>query len=405
MRRWRLFLVVGLLVCGVGAAWWWHAINYCELPQPTISTLIAHTSQPIQAQSVAQLAEIAAIEGTARSRAAFSPNDHWLVSIGIASSVWGNSHLSADSPHCSVTWIVDVSGNAPQPQVVVNNSGIVPHWLWLVPDLSFNHDGSLVALNNLQKQIISVPSGQELARLEWSEDPFFTGTVLFSPDDKRLFAAVDSQILVWDATTFAFGEALAGHTDHVGALGFGDNLISASSDGMLRSWNLETGEGTIIYQTHAENLINMDVGLKGKIAVSYLNHAVILDEATGAEYMDLMPGTVQFSVDERSVMSYSYKDLWVWDVQNQRLLTRIQVGADVQLRTATFDPTGELIGAGFSDGTLNVYSVTGERLLSEQVVEAAEITDVAFNHMGTLLAVSWRSDNRWRGGVQLWGVE
>lgn len=168
--------------------------------------------RPINTETVRDLVLLGGINGLERMEAEFSPDDSVLVSLGRAYSNWGRDLYAEEPSHCSVTWIVDISGTQGT-HVRVNNSGIETNWLWGTPRLRFNSEGNQIALNNVQKQIISIPNGNELARLTWERYPFFGYHVIFSSDNRWIVTAVDRRILVGDTTTFALRYVLEGHTE------------------------------------------------------------------------------------------------------------------------------------------------------------------------------------------------
>ncbi|MCY4465180.1 MAG: protein kinase [Chloroflexi bacterium] len=133
----------------------------------------------------------------------FSPDGEYLL-IGLGEA--GNFPDGSDSPADSSAYLWDLR-NRTQSQVFAGHS----NWTWAA-DIS--PGGSLVA------------SG--------SGPLFFPASL----DD------LDASVRVWDATTGRQAIALQGHTNTVDSVKFlpdGQHLLSASWDGTIRRWDLETG--------------------------------------------------------------------------------------------------------------------------------------------------------------------
>lgn len=422
--RFLLMIFLGIpFSCAACVGGFFHVSNFtshCGFPQPTISDVIVFSQQRIDVDSAQRLVPLGAITGTRRTKAAFSPDDRFLVSLGEAYSNFGRD-LGAELPsHCSVTWIVDVSGAKPS-RIMVNNSGIETERVWLASNLDFNSDGNLIVLNNYQRQIIHVPTGREIARLRYEDPPGpFPPSISgfrFSPDDRWIVATTQNRLLIWNANTFdlEFGLTEPSLSDRIYSPGFSQNLISVSSDGTVRSWNLKTRTEMVLYQGGSQNVLSMDMAPNGDIAVSYAERAVVIDTTSGAVHMELPPGRLLYSPNGRFLLSRMPGEWRVWDVETQQLLGHINIEAGDDVNSITFDPTSQFMAVAFVDGLLNLYTIAGEMLSTYQVLEEEEeITDVAFNQHGTLLAISWRSEGdllqpydllQMRGGVQLWGVQ
>ncbi|MCY4147297.1 MAG: protein kinase [Chloroflexi bacterium] len=140
----------------------------------------------------------------------FSPDgDYLLIGLGEA----GNFPDGTDNPTNSSAYLWDLR-NRTQAQVYAGHT----NWTWAA-DIS--PDGSLVA------------SGS---------GPLYLPD---SPDD------LDASARVWDAATGQQVVALQGHANTVDSVRFlsdGKQLLSASWDGTIRLWDLETGRETRLYR-------------------------------------------------------------------------------------------------------------------------------------------------------------
>jgi WD40 repeat protein len=87
------------------------------------------------------------------------------------------------------------------------------------------------------------------------EHPRRFATVAFSPDGKLLATGGEDQAIhLWDVTTGRLVRSLHGHTSHIFKLTFsperpgisgrnpGQRLVSASRDGTVRLWDVESGQ-------------------------------------------------------------------------------------------------------------------------------------------------------------------
>ncbi|MDX2136925.1 MAG: hypothetical protein SF123_02430 [Chloroflexota bacterium] len=406
LRIWQLLSLGMLMFLAIGVTWW-HSTTHCGFPHPTVSVTSPLNRQVIDIHTASQLDMKLEVSGVQRTRVAFSPDDQYFVSLGQAYSSWGKNNPLEYPSHCSVTWILNVPAIPEfelRPQVVSNNSEIVVSWVWSAPEFQFSRQGNVLAVNNTQKQIIDVSTGEELDRLNWDSRQFSSNSMLFSPDGRWLFTATDRRILVWNAATFDLDSVLEGHTEDVRGLGFSQSLVSTSNDGTIRSWDLDTGESTILYQGSPQLGTSLAVASNGNIAISGIDYAGVIDGVSGRELMQLEPGIMEFSPNGRYIMSYRNDEVRIWDMENRSFLGLIDEGGDSRVMSAAFDPTSQLVAIAFSHALLNIYSTDGDLLSSYQVLQEGEITDIAFSHNGTLVALSWGSDDRQRGGIHFWGV-
>ncbi len=104
----------------------------------------------------------------------------------------------------------------------------------------------------------------------------------WSPDGKRLASGSGNrssgELFLWDTKTAERIQTFEGHPGMIYALAWcprrdgvgprGDQLISGGSDGMLRWWNIESGECVLIQEAHQGIIRSLKVSPDGKLLAS-----------------------------------------------------------------------------------------------------------------------------------------
>jgi WD40 repeat protein len=187
--------------------------------------------------------------------------------------------------------------------------------------------------------------------------------------DRRLVAAgkADGTIKLWNITTEKVKTALTGHTAPVTALQFnatGKMLVSSSPDGTIKLWDgvsskeLRTisfpGVQTVVFSPDGKTLAS--AGLKD---------IKLWDVSTGKE-LDSWRGhnnvtSLAFSPNGQRLVSGSNTDtsVYVWEIRSGNKLYSFEEH-DSFILSVGYSPDGKHIAASGADGTVRLWSTTGD---------------------------------------------
>jgi WD40 repeat protein/serine/threonine protein kinase len=218
-------------------------------------------------------------------------------------------------------------------------------------------DGSLVCL--LAAKPFSVAAFQ--AANEWLATGGFDGT-----------------IELWDTRTHALRKALKGHRSAIVALTVsqkGDRLASASADGSLRIWNVDTGQVTLSEQGPAR-----------RISALALNPAATWPDGTG------LPAGSQLLVGGQD----GFLALWQLS-EGQHLQSLGDTGADIT--SLAFSSDGKHFAYGATDSKIRYWDMKLRQEVRAINTTTGSITAIAFHpSVDQPRLVTGGSD----GTVQLW---
>ena len=203
---------------------------------------------------------------------------------------------------------------------------------------------------------------------------------------------------------------LVGHQGSVYSLAFlanGRQLASASEDGTIRIWDINTGNAVRTLTGHRRSVHAIAVSPNGRLIVSAGNEqdlflwdvrkSKLIGKLTGHDY-DVY--TLQFSTDGRLLAS-SGKDqsIIIWDMNKKRILHTLEGHEDTVL-TLSFSPDGKGLLSGGEDGQLKHWDTeTGKQTWSMR------------GHQGLVSAVGFSPDGKWFASsgksniFKLWNAE
>lgn len=202
---------------------------------------------------------------------------------------------------------------------------------------------------------------------------------------------------------------LTGHSDFVTSVTFirnGTQIVSGSSDQMLRVWDAITGEVIDILQGHNRGIWSIASIEDGKKIVSgSLDGTISIWDGDTGNLMQILEGhggsvfTVDVNHDGTRILS-GYRDntVKIWDVFSGQQINTL-VGHKNTVISASFSRDGTRIISGSVDKTLKIWdAVTGE-VINTLESHSAVVNSVAFNPDGTRI-VSGSSDNT----VKIWNT-
>lgn len=268
--------------------------------------------------------------------------------------------------------------------------------------VSFNPDGRRVASGSSEGVVSlwDLSRGRELYRLAHEG---WVGVVLFSPDGRSLVNRSVERTVLWESAT---GQELRRFQSVGNALrdlrisSTGRNLVTASSDGSVRLWDVATGsEGLRIDDPGAGSVaLSAD---EERIAAGSLDGLIRIWDWTKRELRRLeghdgRVWSLDFNPDGRQVVSGG-KDATVrlWEVGTGKELRCFEKHEDSVL-SVTFSPGGRRIASGSTDRTICLWKSAG-RELRRWNASAKGVRSVSFSRDGLLLL-----SGSLEGTVSLW---
>ncbi len=213
--------------------------------------------------------------------------------------------------------------------------------------------------------------------------------LLFSPNEKILACGAGQQVKLWDTTTGALITPFTAHIGFIEHLAFstnGSTLASASKDGIIKYWNINTGKPI---QSHITRHIPW------VRSTSFLKNSSTL-----------------VSVDYSRIMT-------LWDLETSKITTHHTKTAyentrwDAESAPLTFSPDGtKLVSEGVMNaptdplGTtymLRLFDVSTGRELNTLVYTNENVSEIEFSPDGKTLAFGVHSNTY--GKIRLWNTE
>jgi|GEM_PF-1540970 len=235
--------------------------------------------------------------------------------------------------------------------------------------------------------------------------------VAFSSAGTRLISASsDGTARVWDISPAGAKEwlTLAGHTGdwYVRDVEFspdGSRLATASPDTTAKVWDTTTGQELLTLAGHASDVVVVAFSPDGTrlVTASHDHTAKIWDSLTGRELLTLehtdLVNDVVFSPDgTRLATAGEDRTAKIWDALTGREILTLTSHNDF-VQSVAFSPDGTRLATGSGDNTAKIWdALTGQEIFT-LAGHADTINDVAFSPDGTRLATA-----SFDGTVKLW---
>ena len=279
-----------------------------------------------------------------------------------------------------------------------------------------NGNGSIILRNqvtcNLRESVYSLHEKNRLEGLLYSVNGVnfnLDGTILVS-------GSSDGTIKLWNVKTGKILITLKGHTKGIACVKFSpDNsiLASGSLDGTIKLWNIKDYRETNTIHVNSNGVNDLDFSFDSKTLVSGGRDGSLklwdvrtgkeiktLQEASLGKYFPESIFSVNFNPNGSKLIvgtNFSFK---LWNVENGKNLYE-KPGSDIRV-TATFSPNGEIFAIGSGEGGIHfLRSENGEDI---QKIEASEsswgVNCIDFSPDGQIVA-----SGNWNGIIELWNVE
>jgi WD40 repeat protein len=229
----------------------------------------------------------------------------------------------------------------------------------------------------------------------------------FSPDGRYLAtgARQDREVKIWDASTGKLRRTLKGHIDGITGFAFSPDskrLGSASVDGTVWLWDLDSGKEVLTFREHEQSLaINgLAFGADGQHVTSVSVDGVVKvwEAATGATL-----STCHGDVPWVSCAAFSHDGRWlalgsvngnvkVYQTDPWKEVRTLD-GHPSEVHYLTFSPVGDRLASAGKDHTLKVWDMTtGHEAILLDIHTPRNVTSLAFSPDGYRLA-SGSADN------------
>jgi WD40 repeat protein/DNA-binding SARP family transcriptional activator len=271
-------------------------------------------------------------------------------------------------------------------QLVVADNYLEEHqqWLYLIPDIHHHGGGRLIAI------LYDEAATSEISGVAWS------------PDGSRLAMSTSERVVVWNAENRKqlFSLFPPGGTITSLALGPESLLATGMADGTAIVWALspDGGEPILTVGGHTAKVDTVSFNKDGTRLATASNDGTVkvwnVDTQTGGEWINL-PGSVAvaYSPDGQLIATGSEGgNISTFDAASGQTL-RVIEGHAATITALDFDPSGSMLASGSVDGTARAWDVsTGHQFARIEVPD--QVWDVAFSPDGSTLATeSWAGNS------------
>ncbi len=237
------------------------------------------------------------------------------------------------------------------------------------------------------------------------------GAVAWSPDGSLLATTSnDASVRIWDGASHGCLHTITAHVQGIRGAAFdrhGRVLATGSDDGTVKLW--EVGSWKLLKSLDFSAVLPYCQSLafsprEDILAASARQRAALIDIASGKIRHRLHEGNdgiyvtqVAFDPTGATVATVSYDKLvQVWDVSGGKLLTTFSGHAGNPLSVA-FSPDGRLLASGGMDNSIKIWDVHSGELVRTLEGHTDDVRSVSFLPDGRLLASKGRD-----GSIRLW---
>lgn len=245
---------------------------------------------------------------------------------------------------------------------------------------------------------------QEVATLQGHEH--VVKAVNYTPDGKYLIScSSDGAIKIWDLKKKRVRGALHGHELAVNALAVSPNgkmLASTSSDGSVKIWDIASEKQITSLDKYQGSLRSVAFSPNSKFLVLANDARIELWDITNKEKLATFEGHIrlvealEFSHDGNWIISGGVDEtIKIWDVNKKSLVSSISCPSHC-VNTLSNSVDG-ILATGGKDSTIRLWDVSSKSELAILEGHEASIRTIAFSARGDYLV-----SGDWDGIIKLW---
>jgi WD40 repeat protein len=293
-----------------------------------------------------------------------------------------------------------------------------------VSGVAFSPDGRRIVSGSVDRtvRIWDAANGSQLACLRGHED--MVNCVAYSPDGYRIASgSYDRTVRIWDAETGSELACLTGHEHKVASVGFdstGKRVVSGSYDHTVRIWDTRTRVELACLRGHLGEVAGVGFdptgnrawfkSLRARVTLFSMDGGVVPAVNDGRTRPSRQSGPTLYTAKcypglnqaGNRIVSGSWGvdgTVRVWDAQGGAPIACLR-GHEGQIRTVSFDPTGERVVSGSDDVVVRVWDAGTGAPLACLVGHRDLVGSVAFDPTGKRIVSGSRD-----GTVRVWDAQ
>ncbi len=221
-------------------------------------------------------------------------------------------------------------------------------------------------------------------------------SVHFSPDGNLIASgSVDNTLRLWQTSKGSLLRTMRGHPFPVVAAEFspdGVSLVTGSTDGLIRIWRVSDGRLLKELHGHAGRIKSLDISNDGRYIISCADDYTVrvwrMNDFSMTQTIDEGMAeltSVAFAPDNQTI---------AWSESNGTVRVRSLNGrwlhkfneTPISANSVGFDPQGEWISAGFTDGSIHLWDISSGELVQTLKSHTLGVTELEFSPDGRWLA-------------------
>ena len=265
-------------------------------------------------------------------------------------------------------------------------------------------------LFGIQTILFHAGQSQDLPYNLLDTDRKMASCVAFSPDGRLATASHDGKIYFWNVETKATDNILEDHKEIVLALAFspdGSLLATAGKDKEVLIWSVANGVVKYRLKSHTNTVTSLSFSYDGKYLASGAadNKVIVWDMTTGTVFKNLdyhkkEISTLSFARTSYLLATGSYDgSVKIFDLQTNELFKQFNPNSG-RVRSLAFSPDERLLATGTDDETIKVWDLTTGSLKKTFKGHSGDVYDLEFSPDGQYLASGCIGNE-----VRIWSLE